>query len=324
MDNKKHQNANVKFTCDPCAFKCCKKGDYQRHILTAKHKRINGIKEDTQNTSTVVDDDEEIKPEKFSCVCGKEYIYMSGLCKHKKKCSGATSSSVSSITSHHTETETANTEFMLKLIKDNQDFKTLILQQNKDFKEQTKMLIEMCGKEKTVINTVHNTNSNNNNKFNLNVFLNEKCKNAMNIVDFVNSMKIDFTDLENVGKYGFIDGISKLIIRELKCIDIYKRPIHCSDLKREILYVKDSNKWEKEKDTKDKITGAIKLVAHKNVMLIPNWSQKYPECSNSVSSKNRDLNRIVIAIGENSADNAPLIHSKIIKNLAKEIIINKF
>jgi hypothetical protein len=213
---------------------------------------------------------------------------------------------------------------MLKLIKDNQDFKTLILQQNKDFKEQTKMLIEMCGKEKTVINTIHNTNSNNNNKFNLNVFLNEKCKNAMNIVDFVNSMKIDFTDLENVGKYGFIDGISKLIIRELKCIDIYKRPIHCSDLKREILYVKDSNKWEKEKDSKDKITGAIKLVAHKNVMLIPNWSQKYPECSNSVSSKNRDLNRIVIAIGENSADNAPLIHSKIIKNLAKEIIINKF
>jgi hypothetical protein len=236
---------------------------------------------------------------------------MSGLCKHKKKC-------VAVLISLENDKKD---ECILKLIKDNQDFKELILKQNEDFKEQTRMLVELCKEKSVVVNT--NT-VNNNNKFNLNVFLNEKCKNAMNIMDFVKLIKIDFGDLEKVGKLGFVEGISQLMIKELKCIDIYKRPIHCCDLKREIIYVRDEDKWEKDSDDKIKIKSAIRNVAHKNVLMINKWNQKYPESSNIVSVKNDEFNNIVISsMGGTSQHETDQFHNKIIKNVAKEFTINK-
>ena len=298
MDNKKHQ-PDIKFLCEKCQFKCVKKGDYTRHNLTDKHKRLTTIQVPL-NT-----------PQKFMCSCGKEYNFMSGLCKHKKKC-------VAVLISLENDKKD---ECILKLIKDNQDFKELILKQNEDFKEQTRMLVELCKEKSVVVNT--NT-VNNNNKFNLNVFLNEKCKNAMNIMDFVKLIKIDFGDLEKVGKLGFVEGISQLMIKELKCIDIYKRPIHCCDLKREIIYVRDEDKWEKDSDDKIKIKSAIRNVAHKNVLMINKWNQKYPESSNIVSVKNDEFNNIVISsMGGTIQHETDQFHNKIIKNVAKEFTINK-
>jgi hypothetical protein len=251
---------------------------------------------------------------KPKCVCGKEYMFMSGLCKHKKRCEKANESTEN--------ISISNNELLMKIIQDNNEFKTLLIKQNDEIKEQKKIIMDLC-KEKTIImNTT--TNNTTNNRFNINLFLNEQCKNAMNIMEFVNSMKVDLVDLENLGKLGFIEGISKLMIRELKCMDIYKRPIHCSDTKRETIYVKDENKWEKENENKSKIKCAIKKVAHKNVQLIPLWRDKFPYSNNEMSKKNDEFNNIIIStMGGNTIEEDNEFHNKIIKNVIKEINIKQ-
>ena len=306
MDNKKTSKTSFNFYCENCNFKCVKKGDYSRHLTTSKHTRIM-----EDNAKIKIADPPKIKP---TCVCGKEYMFMSGLCKHKKKCKKA-----------NEETEKlsiSNNDLLMKIIQDNNEFKTLLIKQHDEIKEQKQIIMDLC-KEKTIImNTT--TNNTTNNRFNISVFLNEQCKNAMNIMEFVNSMKIDLVDLENLGKLGFIEGISKLMIRELKCIDIYKRPIHCSDTKRETIYVKDENKWGKENENKSKIKCAIKKVAHKNVQLIPLWRDKFPYSTNEMSKKNDEFNNIIIStMGGNTSEEDNEFHNKIIKNVIKEINIKQ-
>jgi hypothetical protein len=306
MDNKKTSKIIYKFNCESCNFKCVKKGDYSRHLTTSKHTRI-------------MEDNIKIKivappPTKPKCVCGKEYTFMSGLCKHKKRCEKANETENISI---------SNNELLMKIIQDNNEFKTLLIKQNDEINEQKKIIMDLC-KEKTIIMNTTTNNTTTNNRFNINLFLNEQCKNAMNIMEFVNSMKIDLVDLENLGKLGFIEGISKLMIRELKCMDIYKRPIHCSDTKRETIYVKDENKWEKENENKSKIKCAIKKVAHKNVLLIPSWRDKFPYSNNEMSKKNDEFNNIIIStMGGNTTEEDNEFHNKIIKNVIKEINIKQ-
>lgn len=307
MDNKKTSKTSFKFSCENCNFKCVKKGDYSRHLTTSKHTRIM---EDNAKIKIV-----EPPATKHKCVCGKEYSFMSGLCKHKKRCDQATETSEN--------ISISNNDLLMKIIQDNNEFKTLLIKQNDEIKEQKKIIMDLC-KEKTIIMNTTTTNNTTNNRFNINLFLNEQCKNAMNIMEFVNSMKVDLVDLENLGKLGFIEGISKLMIRELKCIDIYKRPIHCSDTKRETIYVKDENKWEKENENKSKIKCAIKKVAHKNVLLIPSWRAKFPFSINEMSKKNDEFNNIIISsMGGNTSEEDNEFHNKIIKNVIKEINIKQ-
>jgi transketolase len=156
------------------------------------------------------------------------------------------------------------------------------------------------------------------------VFLNEKCKDALNITDFVNSLNISLSDLENVGEYGFVDGISKIFVKGLKSLDLYKRPIHCSDLKRETMHVKEQSGWEKDNENKDKLKKIVKMIAHKNMMKINDWKEKYPQYKNSDSKKNDQYLKILISSsGAYSKADEETDYNKIIRNLAKEVIIDK-
>jgi hypothetical protein len=186
--------------------------------------------------------------------------------------------------------------------------------------EQNKVLMEMATKNNSVIS---NSMVNSNNKtFNLQVFLNETCKDAMNLMEFVDSLQLQLSDLENVGKTGFVKGISNIIVQNLKALDVTKRPVHCSDYKREIMYVKEDNQWfndTKETEENQKLKKAIKQIAHKNICMIPEWKAKYPDCVFSDSKKSDQYNYIIYESMDQNDVNA----DKIIKNIAKEVIIDK-
>jgi hypothetical protein len=154
--------------------------------------------------------------------------------------------------------------------------------------------------------------------------LNEKCKDALNITDFVNSLNLSLTDLENVGENGFVDGISKIFVKGLKSLDIYKRPIHCSDLKRETMHVKEESGWEKDNENKDRLKKIVKMIAYKNMLKINDWKQEYPQCKNSDSKKNDQYLKILIgSSGAYNKKDEETDYNKIIKNIAKEVIIDK-
>ena len=196
--------------------------------------------------------------------------------------------------------------------------------------EQNKQIIELSMKTMTLA-TANNSsqqhiNSHNtiNNRFNLNVFLNEKCKDALNISDFINSLQISMNDVEQVGACGFVEGISKIFVNGLKQLDVYKRPIHCSDMKRETMHVKENNVWEKEDEDKTKIIEAIKTIADKNIKTIPEWKQENPDCRDSASKKSDQYLQIVgQALGACDKTKDKENYHKIIKKVAKEVVIDK-
>jgi hypothetical protein len=164
---------------------------------------------------------------------------------------------------------------MIEIIKDNKEFKELLLEQNKQMIELTKQVGH---------NTTNNTT--NNNKFNINLFLNEKCKDALNIQDFIIQLDVGINDLEETGRLGFAEGISKIFINGLNQLEFYYRPIHCNDGKREVLYIKSDNKWTKDEDAKPILTNAIKQVAHKNMKLISEWQKINTHFSDPESKQN--------------------------------------
>lgn len=231
----------------------------------------------------------------FHCpMCKKVYKHHTSLCKHKKKCSE--------------QKQSVDSNLVIELLKQNQELQRTIIE---------------LSKEKTVVNNFNN-NNNNNKTFNLHFFLNEQCKDALNIKDFIDSIKIQLSDLEITGKIGYVEGISKVFIKNLKELDTTKRPIHCSDLKREILYVKDENRWLKENDDKDKLQRAIKEVANKNIKQIIEWTKENPGCYDS-NSKNNDkyLKIISNSMSGASVEEQQKNINKIISNVAKEVIIEK-
>jgi hypothetical protein len=191
-----------------------------------------------------------------------------------------------------------------------------LLNQNNQLQNQ---IIELCKENKSMI-----TNNNSYNKtFNLQVFLNETCKDAMNIMDFVDSIKLQLTDLETVGKIGYVEGISNIIVKNLNSLDETKRPVHCTDTKREVMYIKDDNKWEKENETKQKMRKVIKHIAHKNSKLLNDFQHKYPDCGKSDSKFADQYNKLVVEAMGGKGDNDLEKEDKIIKNIAKGVTIDK-
>ena len=282
------------FLCSKCHFKCCKKGDWNRHILSSKHQNVDKM-------LTNVDAD-VIKP--YICECGKVYKHRQSLYVHKQTC----------ITKDELNKELHDKDLIDYLLKENSEFKELLMEQNK-------MVMKMCENSSS---SITNSNINSHNKtFNLNVFLNEHCKDAMNIMDFVDSLKLQVADLESVGKLGFVEGISNIIVKNLKAMDIHKRPVHCSDSKREVMYIKDENKWEKEDEEKKKLRKAIKRIACKNQRLIPVFKEAHPDCIKAASKFSDQYNKMIIesmgGSGNEDFDN----ENKIIKKIAKEVTINK-
>ena len=301
---------NAVFDCSFCHFKCCKNADWVRHISTDKHnRRVNGNKMETL----------EIK--KNACKCGKTYSTNSGLWKHSKTC----------IFKDKTETNTTSNEvlelkeIMKYLMKENSEMKHMMMAQNTSTQN---MMLEQQNMMMDVIKTgTHNniTNTNSHNKtFNLNFYLNETCKNALNISDFVSSIKVSLTDLENTGRQGYIEGISSIILKHLNNLEQYQRPIHCSDFKREVIYIKDNDKWEKECEEKPLLTKAIKVIANENIKKISEWRETNPDCTNSESKKNNLYLKIVSNSmnGLDKEEGAKNI-TKIISNVAKETQIQK-
>ena len=292
----------TKFNCKLCNYNTIRHSQYTRHLGTSKHL--------VRTNSTKINISELKSSELFQCdKCSKTYKDRTGLWKHKKKC----------VVSDETLTEepAEKEDIIHLLIKENTDFKNIILDLVKNNGDLQKQMMEVC----------KNTNSNNtinshNKTFNMQVFLNEKCKDAMNIMDFVNSMTLELSDLEDVGEVGYVEGISKIIIRKLNELDIYKRPIHCSDFKREIMYVKDMDVWSKENNTFDKIRKAIKYVTKKNSDLLIPWIQKYPSGMNIEHPQN-DIYMRLMNQAMGGRESFLESENKIIKKISKAVQIDK-
>jgi hypothetical protein len=287
ISNENYPKKPIEFYCEKCDFLSCNKKDYSRHIKTKKH-----LSNDFQGFSI---QKTQKNPRSYECICGKTYKDYSGLWRHKKKCP-------EKIPISSTEKE----KLLLKIIENNNEMITKMMD--------------------IVKNGTHNTNCNNttNKTFNLNLYLNETCKNAMNITDFVSSINLNLEDLENTGKNGYVEGISNIFVKNLNNIEHHMRPIHCSDQKREILYIKDNDKWEKECEDKPILTRAIKNVANENIKQISKWRNKNPDCDKS-DSRNSDLYLKIVGNSMNGSteEESRKNINKIISNVAKEVLINK-
>jgi hypothetical protein len=290
--------SSKKFYCELCDYSSCKKSQYDRHLLTDKHKKRN-------NGSNMVVNGSNLVPKSstgYECECGKIYKHNSGYYRHKKMCKNE--NKVCSLGA-------TDKELILMLIKDNSALKDMLFEQ-----QSLMMKVIENGTNNTTNNTITNTNSNNK-AFNLNFFLNETCKNAMNITDFVDSIKLQLSDLIEVGELGYVEGISKIIVKNLNNLDETVRPVHCTDKKRETMYIKDEGQWEKEDEKKSKLKKVITKVADKNIKLLPAFREKYPEYKNSASKTSDKYDKMVIEVM--TCDDGK--NEKIIKNISKATTI---
>jgi hypothetical protein len=296
---EKPPKISAKFICEKCDYKCSKQSEYNKHILTNKHKILHNP---TLNPTS------EISEKIYECNCGKIYKHSSTLYTHKKKCTSTNDT-------ENNDTDNNDTDNNNHEIKELKELMKYLMKENSELKT---MMFEV------IKNGTHNNTTNSHNKsFNLQFFLNETCKDAMNIMDFVDSIKIQLSDLENVGKLGYVDGISNIIAKNLNSLDETKRPVHCTDTKREVMYVKDEDKWEKEEDNKPKIRKLIKHVAHKNTKLLKDYKTKYPGCEKSESKYSDKYDKLIVEAFGGKGDNDDAKEDKIIKNILKEIKIEK-
>jgi hypothetical protein len=284
------KNADI-FYCNLCDFKCSKKSDWERHISTKKHIRL---------TNTYTNYADYAESNIFICECGNKYKHRQSLYNHKKKCN---------FNSHKSDNN--DKELIMMMLKDNSELKHVLLE---------------VVKNGITTNTNSNNNNNitNNNHFNLNLFLNETCKNAMSITEFVEQIPLTINDLEDTARLGYVEGISKIFIKGLKDLEVNERPIHCSDAKRETLYIKEGDIWEKDDSDKTKLTNAIRKVGHRNIRMIPEWKKKYPDCEDYYSKKNDLYLKIVNqSMCGGTEEETETNYNKIKKNIIKEVVIEK-
>jgi len=313
MISENSENSENIFYCEKCDYKCSKKQHFKQHLLTSKHKN------DMKNDKKISENSEDL----YKCECGKKYSHQSNLSRHIKKCAKIqklNEENISLITEEieekSEEENPMNATMILELLKQNNEFKELIIEQNKK-------ILELVTSSNVTNNNNITNNTTNNNKFNLNIFLNEKCKDAFNITDFINGIDVGFKDFENFGRLGYVGSINNILIRELKGLDVYKRPIHCSDLKREVIHVKDNDTWVKDEDKKH-MKRAIKLIEHKNIKLVPGWLKANPKADDITTKKHEEYMKILDnSMGEMKDEDNERNYDKIIRNVAKEILIDK-
>lgn len=305
MVTKKMHNQAIEYYCEPCNFKSSKKSNYDIHLTTAKHKKIT---HDDSNQST----------KSHICQCGKEFKYRQGLSRHRKNCTHTSSyeSKPTDDTDKDDKYDMLSNTIMM-LVNENREFKQLLVEQN------AKMM-EMAGNMGG--NNHHNTtttNTNSHNKFNLNFFLNEQCKDAMSLKDFVKNLEITMEEFIETGEIGFVDGLSQVLIQRINNMDIHDRPIHCTDLKRETVYIKDAEKWEKDAN-KEKLRKAVKGVAYKNERMRPIWYAETPNVD-VLGSENCEkfFKYSAAALGGYGTEENKAFEDKIMKNILKEVTIDK-
>jgi hypothetical protein len=320
-------NPAKQFHCEKCDYYTNRKSFFDKHLLTIKHK----------NNAT----GEQKQPNHKCNTCNKEYLNYSGLWKHKKTCFINTETNNKQLQN----TISLNPEIFLEVLKESKEIQNVLVEQNKELqnkllekenqlleqnkelqnklleqnKEHNQQIIELA-KNQSIVNNNNTTNQ----QFNLQFFLNETCKDAMNIVDFVNSLQLTTDDFETTGKLGFVDGISRIFIKELKKIDTEKLPIHCTDFKRETVYIKDNNTWEKENDEKKKLKWTIDRIAKLNYNQIQQWQEKFPECRENNTPANEYFFRLArVALGGYGKEEEDKFREKIMKNILKEVVLDK-
>jgi hypothetical protein len=291
-DNAKVAKSCNKYYCEKCDYGTMRKSSIDKHNLSSKHTKttINNAKvAKSCNTN-------------YSCnICEKVFNDRPGLWRHKKNCQPGIGHVLNN-ESIQINNDLSDKNIIMLLIKENSELKNIMMD--------------------VIKNGTHNTNSNNK-TFNLQFFLHETCKDAMNIMDFVDSIQLQLSDLEKVGNIGYVEGISNIITTNLKALDITQRPIHCTDNKREVLYVKDEDKWEKENEEKNKLRKAIKHISNKNSNLILEFKNTYPDCVKSYSKKSDQYNKLIIEAMGGIGDNVVEKEDKIIKKITKEVTIYK-
>jgi len=314
-----------KFFCDLCHYGCCKKSDFEKHTSSTKHKTndCNNKCNESNNKCN------------WECNnCKKIYKSRVGLWRHKKICNIEILPKNIIIQNEPDKdivSDASNNDIIQLLIKENTDFKNMLMDMMKNttdlVKNNTdlqKQMLEMCkNNNNTTINTNsvnnNNINDNSNKTFNLQVFLNEKCKNAMNLDDFANSIQLKLSDLIRVGEEGYVPGMSKVIIERLLEKEVCDRPIHCSDEKREAVQVKMANKWEREAIDSVNLMNAVRIVEQKQFDMLTTFRDTYPECMNSESHHNDML----IKLFQNLSNSKQPEFIKVMKKVAKSVVINK-
>ena len=296
------------YVCQLCNYTTLSKKDYSKHLGTLKHK--------SQINPQEIPKISPKPPTMYSCICGREYKHQTSLWNHKQKCKMVSKTSDHEPRINDTSSSSNPDGTLMMLIKQNNEFKDLIISQNNQ-------IIELS-KEKNIVNNIQQNNNSHNKTFNLNFFLNETCKDAMNITDFVNSLKLNLGDLEKVGELGYAEGISRMVVKGLTELEVTKRPIHCSDLKREILHIKDQDKWEKDNPSQDKLKKVIKDISTKNIMMLDDWRKENPGCKNYDDSKNDIYLRMMVeSCGPADEVSEKRDFGKIIRSIAKNTIIDK-
>ena len=295
------KTANI-LTCEKCNFTCCKKSNWDNHILTAKHQHRTNRTEKLPKPA-----------EKFECDCGKVYKARNSLWYHKKRCNINTNNTdIAPVTPNQ---DNQFVSIMETLIKENQDFKQLLI-------EQSSQMMELAKNSQTINNNNNNT-TNNNQQFNLNFFLNDTCKDAMNITDFLGNLDVQLNEIEYIGHHGYVNGMTKMIMERLKGMDITKRPIHCTDIKRETMYIKDKDEWSKDTDELTKLRKILSRVTMNNCRAVPKWKAAHPDCEVMETRNNEFCYKMMRLMLGDVEDAQIKLDNKIIKTMSKELFVNK-
>jgi len=300
MDNKKIPKNPINFYCEKCNYNTCSKKDFNKHLLTVKHKsRINDNKNTNNNNLFICEN------------CNKEYCYLSGLLRHKKKCFIIETKEI--INDLSNSQLTISNDSIIQLLNDNKELKNIIFQQQNQLMKQQEQISELIPKVGNNNNTTHNNTQNN--KFNIQVFLNEQCKDAINMSDFIKSLHVTLEQLDFTKQNGLANGLTKTIIDNMSKLSIYQRPLHCTDTKRETLYIKEEDNWSKD-NSKEKLRSVIKKASSKNYNALMEWKSENPDYMAN-EDKTDYFTKTISTIGK-STDS---IDEKIIKSLCKETYI---
>ena len=291
----------VLFRCESCDFVCSKQSNYNAHLTTLKHRRITKDNEKMPKTTAPY----------FCENCGQEYKYSSGLSKHKKRCMPEADKCLTIVTK-----DVDYKDLITKAMEQMANQQQIISELHTEMKKKDELMGQMIDK----VGTTNNTTNNNTNNFNINMFLNETCKNAINFSDFIDRIEVSHDDLENNAQLGFVNGITKILMDNLQQLTLHERPIHCTDVKRETLYIKDQDEWNKD-DSTEKLENAIQEVSRKSMQSLLEWKQTNPDYDDLDS----EFSKKCIPMQRNSSAlcKKESFYPKIINILAKENSISQ-
>ena len=336
MTTKKSPKVAEKFVCEYCDYVCCKQSDYTKHLSTGKHKR-------QQNASNRQPEIAEHSQTDFTCICGKSYKHRGSLFKHTKTCTYIEEKEENTIVQNTQNSGGVNTEFFGQIIEkivnplvsSHNDLQNLVMTQHQTQMQQQQQtndlqnlvvneIIPKIGNTNTMTNSHNNNNTTNNNKFNMNIYLNEKCKDAMTLSDFIDNLQISDEDFETTRTEGIISGLTDIFTKELRNLDVRKLPIHCSDIKRETFYIKEENEWVKDDGKKSILSRAIDKAKGKANKFLPVWIDDHQNCWKSESPYHTEwMNVITMRFGDGDPKFNEKNTKKIIKNIANEVLIDK-